>query len=227
MSQTWFVSDEHYNDKNMVGPGGHRPFETQLEMIRAFQRAHNDVVEPNDLVCHLGDYFMASGGLAPGDASKILAELRGHHVLVRGNHDKPDRWTPAPAFKWIRFKTSIDAHDGERDLCCVLDHWPMRTWSRKHYGAVQLHGHEHGNLPPLANQLDVGIDHAHRLFGEWRPFSGTDVLQVIRLQNQMLQPNPDNDYGHHGKLTPVLGNSTGPASSFRGGPDCDAARGPD
>ena len=40
----------------------------------------------------------------------------------------------------------------------VLCHYPLRAWNGQHRGAVNLHGHSHGRLPPLARQVDVGVD---------------------------------------------------------------------
>ena len=42
----------------------------------------------------------------------------------------------------------------------VLDHYPMRSWNKSHYGSWQLYGHHHGTLPedPNAFQMDVGVD---------------------------------------------------------------------
>lgn len=204
MPQTWFVSDEHYNDKNMVGAAGRRPFSTHEKMIEAFRDAHNRVVGSQDLVCHLGDFCLLSGGLGVSTPSKILSGLNGQHVLIRGNHDRPHRWRPGPPFYWVRNRSSVNIEVEGEDLQIVMDHWPMRTWERKHQGALQLHGHEHGGLPPLVNQLDVCIENAHRAFGEWRPFSADDVVEAVVRQNLTPTPHPDNHYAHHGKPTPPL-----------------------
>jgi calcineurin-like phosphoesterase family protein len=34
----------------------------------------------------------------------------------------------------------------------------LRTWNRIGRGALNLHGHSHGRLAPLARQIDVGVD---------------------------------------------------------------------
>ena len=55
----------------------------------------------------------------------------------------------------------------------VLCHYAMRVWSRSHYGALQLYGHSHGNLPGDSQSCDVGVDCWY-----FEPVS----LEVIRLR---------------------------------------------
>ena len=40
----------------------------------------------------------------------------------------------------------------------VLCHYPLRSWNLMGKGALQLHGHSHGRLKPMARQVDVGVD---------------------------------------------------------------------
>ena len=196
MPRDWFVADEHYNDNKMVGTG-RRPFEIQAEMIEGFREAHNRVVAPGERVFHVGDFFLESGGLGSDWPAHIVAGLNGRHFLVRGNHDHPEKWTPNP-FEWVRYKSSTNiVVAGERIHVC-LDHMPGRAWDRKHHGAFQLHGHEHSTMPPLVNQLDVGIINARKILGEYRPFSDEEVVQIVREAAKTPSNHPDNFHNHHG-----------------------------
>jgi calcineurin-like phosphoesterase family protein len=38
-----------------------------------------------------------------------------------------------------------------------LLHYAMRVWRSSHHGCIHLHGHSHGNLPPMDRSMDVGI----------------------------------------------------------------------
>jgi calcineurin-like phosphoesterase family protein len=56
----------------------------------------------------------------------------------------------------------------------VLCHYAMRTWNRSHYGAIQLYGHSHGNLPGDSQSCDVGVD----CWG-FRPVSLEEILNNL------------------------------------------------
>jgi calcineurin-like phosphoesterase family protein len=40
----------------------------------------------------------------------------------------------------------------------VLCHYAFRTWNGIGRGALNLHGHSHGQLKPIPKQYDVGVD---------------------------------------------------------------------
>ena len=45
-----------------------------------------------------------------------------------------------------------------------------------------IHGHSHGACPFKKGRLDVGIDNAYRIFGEYKPFSYNEIIQIIKSQ---------------------------------------------
>jgi calcineurin-like phosphoesterase family protein len=71
-------------------------------------------------------------------------------------------------------------HSGSDWLPVILCHYPFEVWDRKHYGAIPLHGHVHGELSKMSNRLDVGVDVAFRLLGEYRPFWLDEALDFAR-----------------------------------------------
>ena len=97
--------------------------------------------------------------------------------FVFGNHD-------------YRFRRIIDVHprvvwsgdlrevkiDEQRIMLC---HWAMRSWAASHHGSWQLHGHSHNMLHPWERQLDVGVDSAKALVGEYRPLTFEEVRRFI------------------------------------------------
>lgn len=78
----WFTSDTHFDHKNIIGYCD-RPFRDLDAMNRALIVNWNAVVNPDDLVYHLGDFAFASAGRV----AEIAGQLNGRKVLVKGNHD--------------------------------------------------------------------------------------------------------------------------------------------
>jgi len=66
---------------------------------------------------------------------------------------------------------------GIYDKPIILSHFPYATWNRSHYGSLHFHGHSHGNLPHIKNRLDVGVDNAYKLLGEYRPFTLNEAVK--------------------------------------------------
>lgn len=129
----FFTSDEHYGHRNILRFQG-RPFATIEEHDAELIRRHNAVVGPEDTVIHAGDFTLAG----PQFAKRVLDQLHGRHVFVRGSHDK-----------WLRKAQSPVLFDPVHEILelviegqpVVVCHYAMRVWARSHYGAWNLHGH--------------------------------------------------------------------------------------
>lgn len=78
----FFTSDTHFNHTNIL-QYCNRPFKTVDQMNETIITNWNNVVEPDDVVFHLGDFCL--GGAEEWD--KILDRLNGRIYLVLGNHD--------------------------------------------------------------------------------------------------------------------------------------------
>lgn len=62
-----------------------------------------------------------------------------------------------------------------------MSHYPHLSWHHASKGVIMLHGHEHGHLDHLnkdVKRLDVGIDTAKKLLGEYRPFSIEEIITI-------------------------------------------------
>lgn len=157
----WFTSDTHYFHHNIIRYSN-RPFTDVREMNAAMIAVWQSVVKPEDHVFHLGDFAMAG----PKSTLEILQQLPGHKHLVFGNHDVKMRGAKdilqyfETVHDTVQIKVAdptIDTRNGGYQLI-TLCHFAYRTWNKAHYGAWNLHGHNHGNLPPAGKQLDVGVD---------------------------------------------------------------------
>jgi calcineurin-like phosphoesterase family protein len=143
----FFTSDSHFGDHRTLNISK-RPFASVAEMDAAMIARWNACVGPEDTVWHLGD--VARKGEA---VEGLLARLNGRKHLVRGNNDD-DRAAAAAGWASVAHYAEIE-HAGRRFVLC---HYPFRTWNGQHRGALNLHGHSHGRLKPMARQIDVGVD---------------------------------------------------------------------
>jgi len=161
----YFTADEHYGHNNII-KYCHRPFKNVKEMNEYIINQHNSVVKPTSDVCtiHAGDFTLNGKSYA----DSIIKQLNGQHLFIRGSHDY---WLPKSSPMII--ERTIHKH------FVVICHYAMRTWHRSHYGSLQLYGHSHGNLPPLNNQLDIGVD-----TNEFKPYSFVDIL--IKIEGTRL-----------------------------------------
>ncbi len=118
----------------------------------------NATVGPDDEVWHLGD--VALGPRSPASAAAFamrlverLSRLHGRKHLVAGNND------PAGVRSWTGWASVQDYAEIATDgVLLVLCHYALRSWNGMRRGALNLHGHSHGQLAPLPRQFDVGVD---------------------------------------------------------------------
>lgn len=153
----YFTADEHYFHKNVIRYCN-RPFRGLEEMHSEIINRHNEIVGNKDIVVHLGDFSF--GG--KDKAGQIIAQLNGHHIFIEGSHDK-----------WLKGANQIWAKKID-DMYVVCCHYPMLSWSRSHYGSIQLFGHHHGNIKPMPRQMDVGVD-----TNNFYPYSFDDIKEML------------------------------------------------
>jgi calcineurin-like phosphoesterase family protein len=90
----FIVSDFHFFHTNIL-KYCNRPFKDVNEMNEQIIKRHNERVKKEDTVYFLGDFgFFASSNRAfrgegqPYDPDKILNQMNGKWMFVKGNHDK-------------------------------------------------------------------------------------------------------------------------------------------
>ena len=159
----FFTSDTHFADHRVLNLYP-RPFATVAEMDAALVERWNATVTLDDEVWHLGDFARTVRA-----AGELLPRLHGAKHLVTGNNDPPAVATLGWASVQPYAETSLDG------VALVLCHYPFRSWNGQHRGAVNLHGHSHGRLPPLSRQFDVGVDAR-----DYRPVTLAELLAGAR-----------------------------------------------
>lgn len=173
-----FTSDLHFDHTNIM-KHCNRPFKYVEEMNEHLIEKFNEVVTGGDVVVIAGDVTLHTNTKLVNE--KFLSRLNGNKIILKGNHDY-----------WLKEKRYL-YHKKVDGTHVAVSHYPMRTWQGQRKGGVNLHGHSHDNLTPFWNQLDIGVDVAHRLLGDYRPFSLAEALYFIDLNNRRL----------HGRFKPL------------------------
>jgi calcineurin-like phosphoesterase family protein len=181
----WTTGDHHFSHANILDYCS-RPFVTVFEMDEVLIETWNKYVEPDDTVYHLGDFTLGGTEIA----NRLFLRLNGKiHVLgYRWHHDK--RWLDkqfylsSKHYQIITEPPIVVLEDVEqvndRGVPAILCHYAFEVWDRKHYGSYHFHGHSHGELKPVHNRLDVGVDNVYRLTGEYRPINLEEACKFAR-----------------------------------------------
>lgn len=146
----------------------------------------NNVVGEDDIVFHLGDFILRDAT----EARKFFKRLNGNIRMVAPpwHHDR--KWLKSYN-SWsynIRSRSeylvevfpTIHILEHEAEVPIVMCHYPFAIWDRKHYGSYHLHAHSHGNYHGEGLILDVGVDNAYKLLGEFAPFSLNFVKNYMK-----------------------------------------------
>ena len=151
----------------------------------------NQVVGRDDTLYHLGDFHFAHIGNYCLVAQTYRERIRCRNVhLIWGNHDNRQAVYPLNRFANMGdlFSSANDLSEirvGEQRI--VLCHYCMNTWNKSHRGSWHLYGHSHGEAEtkldsvfPGRRSMDVGVDNAKRLLGEYRPFSFEEIRGFLK-----------------------------------------------
>lgn len=130
MIETWFTSDHHFGHKNILEYEKEaRPFSTIEEMHEALIERWNSVVNPNDIVYHLGDFCFGKKNI------EIAQRLNGKKKLVMGNHDT------YPTADYLRYFDKLYGVIFYNR--CILSHSPVHPNGLGSRWMLNLHGHLH------------------------------------------------------------------------------------
>ncbi len=188
-NKIWFTSDSHFGHKNIIR-FSNRPFKDEHHMNEELIKAWNDVVGEEDDVYHLGDVSLTNSD----NTHKILQRLNGKIHLISGNHEKSvlSKQYCRDRFEWIKDYYELKIESSEPDfsvptrnkqISIVMCHYAMRVWNKSHHGAIMLYGHSHDNLDgpqkEWGKSMDVGVDSAYRILGEYRPFSLREIINIM------------------------------------------------
>lgn len=190
MSNTFIISDTHFNHSNILEFQKNRQFDSVEEMNEKMIDAWNSVVKKNDTVIHLGDFNFA--GLH--NWIEMLDRLKGNITLLKGNHDKTKIIKRCinegliHEYHEIGFMKKIDSQ------ILHFSHYPLITGIRRNYWGINGHVHDQEeNL--LLNNINVGVDGSLYAksnisnFGE--PLSFEVVMDEVRSRKPLLDEMVD------------------------------------
>jgi len=147
MSKTYFISDLHLGHANII-KYCNRPFKDVEEMTNKIINNWNAIVQPDDLVYHLGDFCL-------GGKEKITnytARLSGRKFAILGNHDKyrPSEYMEM-GWEWCsRFPIIFNGF-------MILSHEPVFLEANSPYG--NLHGHIHQHKYEGIHHFNCSVEH--------------------------------------------------------------------
>lgn len=202
MSKIWFTSDTHAFHKNICKGvtawantepgdihGGQtcRDFRDQYEMTEHLIETFNKYVQQDDELYHLGDWSF--GGVDKIGKFRDRLVVQKIH-LCYGNHDHNiihNRLTQSHD-KEIGAKLMFESTQdiiwnkiGNNEF--FLSHYSHQVWPGSHKNVIHLFGHSHDSLSGIGRSMDVGVDSAKRILGEYRPFSITEILDIMNKKS--------------------------------------------
>lgn len=146
MTKYWVTADQHWNHTNIIKYTD-RPYKDVVEMNEALILNWNTVVQPEDVVFHLGDVGLFKTEV---DAKQIVTQLNGHKILIFGNHDKR-KWD------WLDIGFSECGAGPVIFQNYILSHKPLQFHQNLDM-RTNLHGHIHEKPSPCDWQINVSVE---------------------------------------------------------------------
>lgn len=175
------------------GPGAWAPSREAIEEHDTYLIDQiNRYVQPNDIFWLVGDFCFARKGQVRETAQRYRDRIRCRNVnFVWGNHDDDELWAVFPNTEVLYVKGKKHRIP-ERDTIywnnqgIILDHYAMAVWNKSHHGLWQCYGHSHSSAENRLNEfmpgrrsIDVGVDNAYKILGEYRPFEFQDLYDIF------------------------------------------------
>ncbi len=183
--KVFYTSDTHYSHTNMVRAiskwgdkeNSTRDFKTIDEMNDVLVNSINKTVGVNDILIHNGDWSF--GNIKKVSEFRYRINCQNIH-LIFGNHDDniEEDESLQSLFSSVQHYKEITI-DG--DMMCLF-HYKQNIWNKSHRDAYHLYGHSHSTAEhiPIGRSMDIGVDNAFKLLGEYRPFSHEEIIRLLK-----------------------------------------------
>lgn len=172
----YLTSDTHFGCTNLV-KNTRKSFSSVEEHDEVLIDKINKTVGKGDTLVILGDFCKSKPQL-------YKQRLRPKNIwFILGNHDNECKIRAC--FKGVWHHKTIRASKG-LIFCC---HYPVAFWDKSHYGAYHAYGHLHYNQERESmmhtglvgrRSMDVGVDAAYDMLGEYRPFSELEFFEALK-----------------------------------------------
>ena len=195
----YFTADTHFFHRELLGdnPFAPRMFKTVNQMNQAIIDHWNLRVQPNDQVYLLGDVALVpSRPAAFQQVHEVLTALNGHLTIIKGNHD--NRAFLKYLAKHNQPLADQQMHYQFEDVGALikvnhrqyfLTHYPLLFGQVRQ--TINLHGHIHHQMLPIAENINVGLDAPERAllanqpaFGQ--PLSVTEIETIFERKQAAL-----------------------------------------
>lgn len=182
-----------------------RKFETTKDMSRHMVEQLNKYVGQDDLLFFLGDWSFGGINNVWNLRKQLIVRdiifITGNHdqhiiknrILPNCHYDKVsdiivDGANPNTYGDGRDDLFNVEARDLFTEVHDYLEvtvdgrtvmmfHRPIEDFHDQRGKVIHLHGHSHGKSPKIDRRLDVGIDNAYLLFGEYKPFTWEEILK--------------------------------------------------
>lgn len=146
----YWTSDTHFDHANIIKYCA-RPFSNVEEMNEILIDRWNFRVNSEDTVYHLGDFQLGK----KERISEILSRLKGHKILIKGNHDRSMLAMHKLGFDAV-FESLVSIIDGHQ---IFMSHNPDMQPSYRFIGKyIRLCGHVHEKWKRKDDTINVGVD---------------------------------------------------------------------
>jgi calcineurin-like phosphoesterase family protein len=171
--KSWFMADPHLGHQRVLEFSGRR-FPTIQDHDAYILDRINSLVNPRDDFYILGDLTFLNPDV-------YLRHVRNKRLkFIVGNHDRRSKW------RGIGYDTLEISINGVK---VFLSHYPNCYWPSSHYGSYHFYGHLHrmreshlDQLFPGRRSIDVGVDNAKFLLGDYRPFEWPELDDILKVR---------------------------------------------
>lgn len=198
-ARVWHTSDTHFGHKTILRfcPQTRGRWDNVKQMAEDIIQEWNNLIAPNDIVIHYGDFHFST----KANARRDIEALNGRIYALLGNHDKRSVLEGCSNIvdvldnpRFIFRKPRVNPDDPiQTSFEINAFHYPIWDWNGLYRGRLHVFGHTHDRSPmPIPNAIECGFDSIRDADGNFycRPVETSELLGAIRRRNEELRGNP-------------------------------------